>query len=197
VTAMMASLLLAAEEVSDKKDIYPHLSELILGAIAFGILFFFMWKWVIPRLNQALEARRQKIQGDLEKAEQSKSEAEKLLDDYRAQLSGARDEANRIIEESRKTAEQIRKDTQAKAEKEYQAIVGRAQEEIRAERDRVFEELKAQVGQLSVAIAGKVVAKKLDEDKELPLKLVDEYIKELAGSAPRNGHGRSGGGSEG
>src|SRR5207247_525327 len=100
------------------------------------------------------------------------------------------------IEEARKTAEQIRKDTQAKAEKEYQAIVGRAQEEIRAERDRVFEELKAQVGQLSVAIAGKVVAKKLDEDKELPLKLVDDYIKELASSAPRNGHGRSGGQSE-
>src|SRR6266545_3457222 len=87
VTAMMASLLLAAEEVSDKKDIYPHLSELILGAIAFGILFFFMWKWVIPRLNQALEARRQKIQGDLEKAEQSRTEAGKLLDNYQTQLT--------------------------------------------------------------------------------------------------------------
>jgi F-type H+-transporting ATPase subunit b len=189
VIALRASLPLAAEKVSDKKDLYPHLSELIVGAIAFGILFFFMWKWVIPRLNQALEARRQKIQGDLEKAEESKTEAQKLLDDYRAQLSGARDEANRVIDEARKTAEQVRKDMTAKAEKEYQAIVARAQEEIRAERDRVFEELKAQVGQLSVAIAGKVVAKKLDEDKELPLKLVDDYIKELAASATPNGHG--------
>ncbi len=191
MTAMMASLLLAAEEVSDKKDIYPHLSELILGAIAFGILFFFMWKWVIPRLNQALEARRQRIQGDLEKAEQSRTEAEKLLDDYRAQLSGAREEANRVIDEARKTAEQLRQDMTSRAEKEYQAIVARAQEEIRAERDRVFEELKAQVGQLSVAIAGKVVGKKLDEEKELHLSLVDAYIKELGAMAPANGHGTS------
>jgi F-type H+-transporting ATPase subunit b len=189
--------VMVAISESGKELLYPKLSELILGAVAFFILLAFMYKWVIPRLNAILEERRQRIQGDLEKAEESKTEAQKLLDDYRAQLSGARDEANRIIEESRKTAEQIRKDTQAKAEKEYQAIVGRAQEEIRAERDRVFEELKAQVGQLSVAIAGKVVAKKLDQDKELPLKLVDDYIEELAASAPRNGHGGGSGGSSG
>jgi F-type H+-transporting ATPase subunit b len=194
VTAMLASFLIAQEEVSDKKDIYPHLSELILGFIAFGILFFFMWKWVIPRLNEALEARRQKIQGDLEKAEESRTEAQKLLDDYRAQLSNARDEANRVIDEARKTAEKLRKDMEAKAEKEYQAIVGRAQEEIRSERDRVFEELKAQVGELSVAIAAKVVGTTLERDKEQHLKLVDEYIRELGTMAPSNGHGGTGSG---
>jgi F-type H+-transporting ATPase subunit b len=191
VAAFMAGVVLAAEAVSDKKDIYPHLSELILGAIAFGILFFFMWKWAVPRLNQALETRRQKIQGDLEKAEQSKKEAEKLLEDYRTQLSGAREEANRVIDEARKTAEKLRRDMEAKAEKEYQAIVGRAQQEIRAERDRVFEELKAQVGELSVAIAGKVVGRSLDKDKDLHAKLVDDYIKELGAVGSRNGHGGS------
>jgi F-type H+-transporting ATPase subunit b len=191
VAALMASVVLAAEAVSDKKDIYPHLSELILGAIAFGILFFFMWRWAVPRLNQALETRRQKIQGDLEKAEQAKNEAEKLLEDYRTQLSGAREEANRVIDEARKTAEQLRRDMEAKAEKEYQAIVGRAQEEIRAERDRVFEDLKAQVGELSVAIAGKVVGRSLDRDKDLHGKLVDDYIKELGTVGSRNGHGGS------
>jgi F-type H+-transporting ATPase subunit b len=192
VTALTTNLLLAQEEVSEAKDLYPHLSELILGAIAFGILFFFMWKWAVPRLNQALEARRDRIQGDLEKAEESKSEAQKLLDDYRAQLSGAREEANRIIDEARKTGERLRKDMEAKADKEYQAIVGRAQEEIRAERDRVFEELKAQVGELSVALAAKVVGGALAKDKEQQLKLVDDYIKELGAMAPRNGHGASG-----
>lgn len=190
MTALMANLLLAQAHVSDKKDLYPKLSELIVGAIAFGILFFFMWKWAIPRLNQALEARRQRIQGDLEKAEQAKGEAQKLLEDYRTQLSGARDEANRIIDEARKTADQLRKDMEAKAEKEYQAIVGRAQEEIRAERDRVFEDLKAQVGELSVAIAGKVVGKSLEKDKDLQVKLVDDYIRDL-GAVARNGHGGS------
>jgi F-type H+-transporting ATPase subunit b len=192
VHALIANHALAAEEVSEPKDLYPHWPELIVAAIAFGVLFVFMSKFAIPRINQMLEARRQKIQGDLQKAEESKAEAQKLLDDYRAQLSGAREEANRVIEQARKTAEQLRKDMEAKAEKEYQAIVGRAQEEIRAERDRVFEELKAQVGELSVAIAGKVVGKALEKEKDQHLKLVDDYIKELGAMAPSNGNGASG-----
>ena len=34
--------VLAQESVSDKKDLYPQASELIVGAIAFAILFFFI-----------------------------------------------------------------------------------------------------------------------------------------------------------
>ncbi len=184
----IAAFVLAAEEVSDKKDLYPKLSELILGAVAFGLLFFFMWRWAIPRLNKVLEARRSKIQGDLEKAEEAKGEANRLLEDYRKQLSGARDESNRIIEEARRTAEQLRKDMEQKAEREYQAIVGRAQQEIRAERDRVFQELRAQVGVLSVDLASRVVAAELDPDRHL--RLVDDYIRDLGGLAPTgNGNG--------
>ena len=174
---------------SGKDLLYPKLSELILGAVAFFILFAFMYRWVIPQVNKMLEARRDKIQGDLEKAEEAKSEADKLLADYREQLSGARDEANRIIEEGRKTAESMRRDLEAKAEEESKAIVTKAQDEIRAERDRVFQELRAQVGELSLALAGRVVGESLDRDRHL--RLIDSYIDEL-GSLPSNGNRHGG-----
>jgi F-type H+-transporting ATPase subunit b len=149
-----------------------------------------MAKWVMPRINQMLEARRQKIQGDLEKAEESRSEAGKLLDDYRQQLSGAREEANRIIEEARKTAESMRKDLEAKAQDESRQIVEKAQEEIRAERDRVFQELKAQVGALSLQLAERMVGGSLDRDRQM--RLVDDYIRDLeAMPAASNGNGGS------
>ena len=176
---------LVAISESGKDLLYPKLSELIMGAIAFFILFAFMYKWVIPKVNQLLEERRGSIQGDLEKAEQAKNEAENLLSDYREQLAGAREDANKIIEEARRTAEAMRKDLMAKAEQEYQGIVGRAQEEIRAERDRVFQELKTQVGELSLALAGRVVGETLDKTRQL--RLVDDYIKELEELAPSNG----------
>jgi F-type H+-transporting ATPase subunit b len=176
---------------SGKDLLYPKLSELILGAVAFFILFAFMYRWVIPRVNQMLEARRDKIQGDLEKAEQAKSEADTLLADYREQLSGARDEANRIIEEGRKTAESMRRDLEAKAEEESRAIVAKAQDEIRAERDRVFQELKAQVGELSLQLAGRMVGESLDRDRHL--RLVDDYIRDLEHMGPSNGNGHGAG----
>jgi F-type H+-transporting ATPase subunit b len=184
---LIATAVLAAQQVSDKKDLYPKISELILGAIAFGILFVFMAKWVLPRLNQTLEARRGKIQGDLEKAEQARADADKLLADYREQLAGARADANRIVEEARQTAEALREDLSKKAEDEARGIVARAQEEIRAERDRVFQELKAQVGELSLALAGRIVGSELDRDRQG--RLVDEYITELQEIAP-SGNGR-------
>ena len=174
---------------SGKQLLYPAWSELILGAIAFAILFAFISRWAIPRLNQALEARRQKIQGDLEKAEKDRQEADKILTEYREKLSGARDEANRIIEEARSTAEAMRRDLTAKAEQEYQGILDRAQEEIRAERDRVFQELKTQVGELSLQLAGRMVGESLDRDRQL--RLVDQYIEELAQATP-SGDGQRG-----
>jgi F-type H+-transporting ATPase subunit b len=176
--------LLAADAVSDKKDLYPKASELIIGAIAFAIIFAFMAKFVMPRVNALLEERRQKIQGEMEKAEGARVAADEELARYKEQLAGARDEANRIIEEARRTADQLRVDLQAKAEQESQAIVARAQEEIRAERDRVFQELRSQVGEIAVELAGKVVGQSLDKSSHE--RLIDEYIDQVA-----SGNGRS------
>jgi F-type H+-transporting ATPase subunit b len=170
-----------------KELLYPKWNELILGAIAFFILFAFMAKWVLPRVNALLEERRKKIQGDLEKAEQSRHEADRLLNEYRENLAGARDEANRVIEEARRTAEAYRQDMTKRAEDEYQSIVSRAQEDIRAERDRVFQELRAQVGELSLALAGRVVGESLDRDRHL--RLIDEYIEQLGQMPSPNGNG--------
>ncbi len=175
----------AQESVSDKKDLYPHASELIVGAIAFGILFYFMWKWVIPRVNTLLDERRAQIQGQLESAEQTRMQAERELQDYRQQLAHAREDSNRIIEEARETAEQFRRDIQAKAEEESRNIVARAQDEIRAERDRVFHELRAQVADIAVSLAGRVVGAELDTKSHE--RLIDEYIEQVASGA--NGEG--------
>ncbi len=182
-TGVLAS---EAGKVSEAKDLYPHVSELIVGLIAFTILFAFMWKWVLPRFRQVLEDRRDQIQGNLEKAEATRVEADTQLADYKTQLAGAREESNRIIEEARKTADQLRKDLQARAEEESQGIVARAQEEIRAERDRAFQELRAQVGDIAVELAGRVVRQSLNKDAHE--RLIDEYIDEV---------GRSGGNGKG
>jgi F-type H+-transporting ATPase subunit b len=187
LAAILTLLAQAEEETNDPADLYPHWEELLVGALAFAILFFFMWKWVLPRVNSLLEERRHKIQGDLERAEQTRGEADQLLADYRAQLANAREEANRIIEEARKSADQLRKDLQGKAEQEAQATVARAQEEIRAERDRVLQELSTQVGQIALELAGRVVGRSLDESTHR--QLVDEYIELVGSTEGGNGSG--------
>lgn len=178
------ALGLLAAETSDKENLYPHASELIVGAISFAVIYFFLWKWVLPRMNALLEERREKIQGEMERAETTRSDADELLANYKAQLASARDEGNRIIDEARKTADQLRVDLQSRAEEESHSIVARAQEEIRAERDRVFQELRIQVGQIAVELAGKVVGESLDTSAHT--RLIDEYIDEVTSGNGKN-----------
>jgi F-type H+-transporting ATPase subunit b len=178
-----ALALIAAENVNDKADLYPHWQELIVGALAFAVLFFFTWKWVLPRVNTMLDERRQKIQGELELADQTHKEADQMLIQYREQLAKAREDANQIIEEARKTADQLRRDLMAKSEQEAQQVLVRAQEEIRAERDRVFQELRAQVAEISVELAGRVVGEELDQNRHE--QLIRDYIDQVA----RSGNG--------
>jgi F-type H+-transporting ATPase subunit b len=188
--AILAQEHAPATEESEPKDLYPHTDELIVAAIGFVIVFLFMAKFVIPRINKILEERREKIQGEMEKAEKTRTEADGILEQYRAQLANAREEANRVIEEARQTAEGVRKELTEKAERDAQAIVARAQDEIRAERERAFQDLKAQVGELSVELATRVVGESLDRERQL--RLVEQYIEELSGS---NGGGGAGAGS--
>ena len=180
---MILALVLAAEAAEAVEEapnpLLPEPVELIVGGLTFLVVFAILAKFAFPALNKMLAARTEKIQGDLEKAEGARRSAETELAEYRAQLAGAREEGNRIIEEARKTADGLRRDLQARAEQEAQATVVRAQEEIRAERDRVFREIRTQVGQIAVELAGRVVGESLDEAAHQ--RLVDEYIDQVAG----------------
>ncbi len=114
----------AAEESSGVDLLIPHTSELIAGIIAFAIVFFVVWKFAAPAIGQTLEKRQAAIKGQIEAAEQDKAEAAALLDDYRAQLAGARGDAARIIDEAKQAGEGVRSDIIAKANAEAETHRG-------------------------------------------------------------------------
>ena len=97
----MIQFILAAEE-APPNPILPEPVELIVGAIVFLIVFAALAKFAFPSLNAMLAARTDRIQGELERAEQTHTEARNELESYRRQVAGARDEANRIVEEARR-----------------------------------------------------------------------------------------------
>jgi F-type H+-transporting ATPase subunit b len=178
--------ILAAENSNDLR-ILPHLDELVLATIAFGILVAFLLKKVFPRLRQALEDRTARIQGQLEEAERTKREADQVLEQYRAQLAGARAEVQKIIEEGKRTADSLRAELVSKAEQEAQEIVRRAQADVAGERDRAMQELQSTLGQLSIELAAKVIEQDLHNDAAARA-LVDKAIEDL-GRAPSGTQG--------
>ena len=106
---MNLELLLAeAEESSSGIDLLlPATSELVAGIAAFAIVFFFIWKWALPALNETLESRASAIEGQIKEAEETKADAEKSKAEYDKLVSNADSEVQTIIDEGKAAAEKI------------------------------------------------------------------------------------------
>lgn len=176
-----------AAEKSGSSLILPAVQEMIWGAVTFLILLGLLWWKAFPAIGKMLNERSEKIQGDIEGAEEARSEADKLLADYRKQLAEAKDEGNKIIEEARKTAESLRRDLIAKAEEEASGIVDRAKDEVEAEKRQAIGDLYREAGKVSIDLAEKVVGKSLDRDTQT--QLIDKYINDLEQMAQSGGRG--------
>jgi F-type H+-transporting ATPase subunit b len=178
---VVAALILAQESGGSTNPILPKTNELIVGIVAFIVLFALLWKVALPRANQVLEERTENIEGKLEQAERERQQAEELLRQYRERLASADQEAQRLIDEGRANAERLRRDLMAKAEQEANRVIEQGREAIRGERDRAVRQLRTEVGSLAVELATRVIGDSLDRDRQL--RLIDQYIEQLGDHA--------------
>lgn len=185
LTLMAPAFLLAQEAETHAEEpqgidlLIPETSELIAGILAFTIVFFFVWKWVLPAVNRTLEARREAITGQVTEAEKTKAEAESLLVDYRKQLAGARSEANKIVDDAKVSAEAVKSNIVAKAQTEAAGINRKAREEAASEKERAAGAIRDEISALSVELASRAMAGAVDEAAHRAL--VDQYLEELDG----------------
>lgn len=163
--------------------VYPNPADIWPTILAFLILFFLLYKFALPAINGMLDARAARVQESLERAEETKIEAERLFEDYKAQMAEARGEAAKVIEQGRKVAESMKDEIVAKANEDAAAIVAKAHEAMEAEKKAAVAELQAQVAELSVAVAGKLIGEKLTAADHAAL--IDKFVAE-AGSLNDN-----------
>lgn len=157
--------------------IIPLTAELLVSLVSFGVLFIVMWKFALPPITKMLDERAEKIKDSLEKAEDTRVEAERLLDEYKGQLAEARKEANSVIEQGRKVAETMKAEIVAKANEERESMLARAREEIQGEKRTALAELQSQVAELSVAVAGRLIGATLSADDHKAL--IAKYVAEV------------------
>jgi F-type H+-transporting ATPase subunit b len=181
--------ILAAES---QNPLIPPVSEIIVGLITFGILLFVLVKFVFPQLEKTFVARREAIEGGIERAEAMQAEAKAALDQYRAQLAEARNEAAQIRDAARAEGQQILEELRTQAQEESARIVARGEEQLAANRQQVVNQLRGQIGQLAVDLAGRVVGESLADDARRS-GTVDRFLDQLDGmSATTAGDGRGG-----
>jgi F-type H+-transporting ATPase subunit b len=172
----VVNLYLAAEETPN--PVIPHLSEVILGLVAFLLLLFVIWKFVTPRFEALYKERAEKIEGGIEKAERAQAQAEENLEKYKELLADANAAAARIRDDARIEAEQIREELRVQAQEEAARIVAQGRNQLEAQRAQIVAELRADLGRTAVELAGRIVGESL-EDEARRRGTVDRFLEEL------------------
>lgn len=173
-------------DAAAQDPLVPTWPELIIGTIVFVVVFGILGKMLLPRIMKTLEERDDAIQGGLNRADEAQAEAAQLLEQYRAQLSDARQEASRIREEAREAGAQIIAEMRERAEAESRRIAEAAQAQIEAERQQAMTSLRAEVGTLATELAGRIVGESLT-DHARQSGMVDRFLDGLEAQTNRVG----------
>jgi F-type H+-transporting ATPase subunit b len=167
-----------AAAATQQDPLIPSLPELIVGTICFVLVFGFLGKMFLPRIQKTLAERTDLIEGGLNRADEAQAEAKELLDKYREQLAEARHEAARMREEAREQGAQIITEMREQAQAEARRLTESAQAQIESERQQALTSLRAEVGALATELASRIVGESL-ADQARQSRMVDRFLDEL------------------
>lgn len=168
------------EERSGIQLLVPTLAELIPATIAFCIIFTLLSKLAWPMIVKMMAEREEKIQGDIDAAEQARTKAQNDAQAYADRLAAAEREAAEIIAAAKREAEEERSRILAKAQQDAVATIAKARDAVESERKKAMVQLSSSVVDLSVEIAGKIIGNDLGDDEHRAL--AEKYLAEV-GSA--------------
>jgi F-type H+-transporting ATPase subunit b len=172
--------VVAAEETGWPSGfpLLPHPAEIIVGLIAFAVLYWLVKTKVVPNMEKLYAERTAAIEGGMQQAEEAQQQAQAALEQYQAQLAEARAEAGRIREEAREQGAAIVVEMRTHAQNEAARITEAAHKQIEAERQQAVVSLRSEVGRLSTDLAGRIVGESL-EDETRQRGIVDRFLAEL------------------
>jgi F-type H+-transporting ATPase subunit b len=161
-----------------QNPLVPPIPELIIGLIAFFIVFGFLAKKLLPTINKVLDERREAIEGGIEKAEATQAEAQQTLEEYKQQLAEARHEAARLRQEAQEQGAALIAEMRAEGQRQREEIIAAGHTQIEADRKAAALSLRQDVGRLATELAGKLVGESL-EDHARQSRTIDRFLDGL------------------
>src|SRR5690606_37420290 len=129
----------------------------------FTILMVLLKKFAWGPLMGVMQQRAELISSEIEAAEQSRLESQKLLEEQRALLKEARDNAQAIVENARKQGETQREELISAARSEVSRMKEAATLEIATEKEKAVAAVREEFVSLSILAASKVLGKEVSE----------------------------------
>lgn len=183
--AAVTTTILAATEGGAEEGgsflVEPGVGLMVWTLVIFGASMLLLYKLAFPAIAEALDKRQRMIEDSIAHADQTKAEANQLLEEYRQRLTEARAQADDIVARAHKAGEEEKRSAVEEGRAKGVELLEHARREIDAETRKAIQDIRKEVANLTVAATEKVTRKSLTEDDQR--RLVEEALGELDFSA--------------
>jgi F-type H+-transporting ATPase subunit b len=177
----IGQFILFAQESSEDSGgsflVSPNVGLMIWTLLVFLFTMYVLSKVAFPRIQEALDKRAKAIRESIEEAERTRDEANKILEEYRARLREAREQADEIVARARRAAEAAKAQAVDEGRAKREELLAAARRDIEAETRRSLERIRKEVADLTVLTTEKVTRRSLTGEDQR--RLVEEALAEV------------------
>ena len=152
-------------------------STLVWQIINFLVLLWLLKRYLYGPITEMIDKRSQKINDDLDEAENRKKEAQELKEKYEMELKNARQQAQEIIEEAENRGKKQAREIIDRAREDAEKVKENKLAEVEQARKEAVAELRNEVASISMLLAGKIIKEQMDYKKHE--QLINQYIDDL------------------
>lgn len=149
---------------------------ILFSIINILVLFLFLKKFLFGRINAILEERARTVQTEIDKAQEESRKAETLRCEYEASISDAKEEAKKIITDAQRNANAQSAAITQQAQEEANRIVESTRKDLAIERERSVASAQNEIVSLAMEAAQKVLGREMDEEANRAI--VDAFLNE-------------------
>jgi F-type H+-transporting ATPase subunit b len=150
----------------------------VVELAAFIIVLGVLWRYVIPPVQQAMNARQETARKLVSDSEQAKQLLEKAQTAYKSAMADARREAAQLRAQAEQQRREIVEAASTEAEAEAAEIISRGQARVEAERRQAVRQVKTDLGNLAVDLAEKILGEAL-ADNQRQDRLIERFLSHI------------------
>lgn len=149
----------------------------IIQAVNFVILLFVLKKLVLDDLVKAMQARREKIQKDIEEAEKLNEASKNLKLEYEKKLKDISNEAQTLILKAKGEADLLKQDIIINAKADASRIIEKSNIEAESQKSKLMEDAVNYIANSATLMASKIIKESVDEktNQELVKQIVSKF----------------------
>jgi len=134
-------------------------------------------RFLFKPINEILEKRRALADAQIRDAQEAKSKADAIKEEYEQNMQEAKTKANEILASAQRTAAIQSEEIIKEASRQAAAMKSKAESDIAQEKRKAVNEIKDEIGSIAMEIAGKVIEREISEEDHA--KLIDEFISSV------------------